>query len=147
MSLNDRTLDELAQARFDFSPREVKSLTEGHKRSVELADEHLADLVAAVREYARDTLLDELHRISVQHFRTDWEPLLEYGAWEAVVASAEKLSEAQVRRLARLSQQAGGWYHYPSQASTPTFVNLKEWQALYEKHVAYQTQIRRDTTR
>lgn len=147
MSLNDRTLDELAQARFDLSPREARGLTEGHRRSVELVYEHLADLVAAVREYAREALLEDLHRISVQYFRTDWEPLLEYGAWEAVTSNAERLSEAQVRRLARLTQQAGGWYHYPSQASAPTFVTLEEWQPLYEKHVAYQTQIRRDTTR
>jgi hypothetical protein len=147
MSLNDRTLAELAQARFDLSPRESKALSEGHRRAVELAGEHLPDLVAGFRQYAQELLRDELQRISVQHFGVDWEPLLEYGAWDAIVSGAQRLTEFQVRRLTRLSQQAGGWYHYPTQAAGPVFVSLEIWADLYDKHVAYQSQIRRDTTR
>lgn len=143
MSLTARVLDELAVAKFDLSPREEKALSAPHREAVALVEEHLRDLLDGFREQARTLLLFELYRVSAEHTGQEWAPRMEYGVWEALHHGAERLSDAEVRKLARLSQHAGGWYHYPSEAPGPVFVTLEKWETLYDMHNAYHTQIRR----
>lgn len=84
-----------------------------------------------------------ISEISEDTERAGWHTGLEYAAWGWVLARPTVdfsrmggiVRAADVDRMRALSQQIGGWVHWPDDADGVRFVPMSEWLKLYAKHV------------
>ena len=82
-------------------------------------------------------LAREMSEISEQAYCAGWMDGLEYRLWEILQGGSKKygqirLSDAQVARLRELASKVGGWVRLDDEAEVEEFVEMADWQNLYE---------------
>ena len=60
----------------------------------------------------------------------------EAACWEAIVRGGTpygmgEIGAEEAAELKRLSDEAGGWWHWPDGSVAPQFVSLDEWRIIY----------------
>ena len=60
----------------------------------------------------------------------------EAACWEAVMHGGTRyglglITSDEAAELKRLSDKAGGWWHWPGGSRRPQFVSLDEWRSIY----------------
>lgn len=95
----------------------------------------ICDLTPTQRELA-----ELMSRISEQMWRAVWMQGLEHELWTAMKSSAGRSgrlipTQAQLDRLAQLSEDCGGWIVFDDERKE-TFVPLEEWIARHAKWTA-----------
>lgn len=96
-------------------------------------DENVVKLAGIVRALARDNLRFYMRELCQKYLGQPWASGIEVSLWKAVVYRAERLSDEEVGTLERLSEQAGGWFHYPDGALIEQFVPLQKWREMYKE--------------
>ena len=82
-------------------------------------------------------LLTLMTGLSEEHYSAGWLIGLERSLWAMVADPTSprrfgqgEVTERQVTLLRLLSEEAGGWWHWPKLASEPAFIVLADWERL-----------------
>jgi hypothetical protein len=84
------------------------------------------------REVTGQLLLSRMKELCAKYCHQPWIDGFEYSLWQAIVDGPEKLTEAEVTELDRLSSEAGGWWTWSGSNDDPLFMALNEWQKRYD---------------
>lgn len=84
----------------------------------------------------REALRELMSDISEDCWCAGWLHGLEYSLWSMVQGGDRKFGMDEVRQhevdeLRRLSEEAGGWWAFPDDATDEVFVPMADWLAQY----------------
>lgn len=83
-------------------------------------------------------LYDYMSGLSKDCYCAGWMEGTEAACWEAMQDGGTRwgmtgITAEEAAELKRLSDVAGGWWHWPNDALDPVFLSIPEWEAAYER--------------
>jgi hypothetical protein len=84
----------------------------------------------------QQALYEYMSYLSEDCYCAGWMEGTEAACWEAVVNGGTRfgigfITAEEAAELRRLSETAGGWWHWPENGRNPEFVSIEEWQRIY----------------